>query len=1667
MSQIKSTIAVVLICVLLFPVMTGQASVASSDCSQLLSLSVPNVDTNGTKVIESDNAKELQLMYDLTPNPESAVQRGPMDVVLIAETAETMAQDFDGNELPVNSSDPNQRINAMKNSLKKFVQLMNKSNLNKSEKDRVALIKFDTAAEVRSNFTENYNDVLTKIEQLSPVNPQDEEKIGKNFGQAFSIATQMIRNTQKNIPLAPQKLSFNGLTDTSVTIEWDSSLDVTNLLRYELYRSKDSMFNYTKILETIATSYTDTNIVPSSTYDYYVLAVDKNGVQSKRSQVLRITTKVDVTPPTAPVKLQLSKSDSTSAEFNWSAALDNSGVRHYQVFLNGNLEGTTTSLSYAFHNLTADNVYSVAVRAVDLKGLVSSASNVVTFRTPNKKKFTFFYRYNGFSIPEIRHRHNPADEWTTKTMDISEAFGLYKKDLEIDANRPLYAHFRYIDNRANFYPNFFEAYQPRRKKFDLFGNLIKTIGSNPKPLLVSDDNAPFYATPFPHASHLFTNRAEGSGTFYAGVNSVFTEKLDEHTDEVVKTIVNPVTNKTVISNTVTIYYKSGGPMTVNTNETKRQPFRNPFIHFSIDGVNWTNDPGLKMTPSKIAGYHYITIDLGETSKLSKMAFNDGNANAALRKWQNDNGNNFFNKINDKVMVYDPVTQKLYADNPNDHNIAVIYYKSNRYTNTAQKHFYQSPHIHYTLDGTQWTGTNGLKMSPSMIAGYHYLSIDLGANEDIERFAFSDGTFNDSQGDRRFFNKIKPGIKLYDPETNTIVDKSPFQFIQNQNVARVYYKSDELYTLSGMSALENPHIHYSMDGSRWTTLPGIPMVPSTVTGYHTTLIPLGSFTSINQAAFTDGNGNWQNNGGRNFPLPRDYSVYYPVSSTLVSGSPREVVGRKINHSQMVRGETKMATVYYHSGAVNGIDEPYIHYELNGVWTKAPGEKMYPSELKGYHKFTVPLTNLDSFRAVFTDEKQSLWQKLNGNPVLFSSGTSTYSSVSSTNGKIIASKPEFYEPEDRRKIVIFLSDGLPNVDPNTGKLEGNGNSTLIFGQSRENPFARRLGYTHAREQLQHLVSTGSEVHVIAIGSDNAINIDSAAIDLTFLEYIAKVGRGSFFRAEDAEQFRLNLEGIVSQLSTEKLSEVSLVQSVPSGFTLPGGTNVADAIVNDQVYPNSVTLNNGILKIALNEIPLSSNSAFKIKVNVLSNDGGVFKLNAAKLEFPYTDMNCSVSAKESYEMRLAAVRYDMYGNKYVGKIDGTLSRYSVNGGVLQWTIDPFAGDGAKYPIRSIQFANDDTTVRANHHNTMSVTSWDLLPSTPTAVSYMTNDNKFLSANLSNRFIANILPSTRITSVSGSALKSPLLGSTPLNPENMLLYNGFLSSYIKGYEYSLDGGKSWSNWNAEERVVVPSNFALQTHMFRAFTDAVSGIAKTGDEFSTSFKYRLPNEPPKVTSEPPVQNELTLNGVRFANRTNDMSLTYQIADDTPVSDDFRVTIDGNPIDKKLLSIESLDSGFAKKITLQWSTLFADEKVRQGDKKINVSYRDEGGLTDAEERTVGLNVGPYVSLVNASTVTSRVHNRPVPLRFDWRSMVSGMKLTAPEYQIINRPISFTGTPPEPSATGWKKLGSRSLTVSSSGVNFVYVRLRDSKNLSSMENGYSSIHKRAPVRVRINYNINIH
>ncbi len=89
----------------------------------------------------------------------------------------------------------------------------------------------------------------------------------------------------------------------------------------------------------------------------------------------------DTTPPTAPTSLTAVGISTSAINLAWAASTDPVGVAGYQVFRNGTMVGTTSSLSYRDTGLATSTMYVYSVTAYDTMGLISAPSSVQTGAT--------------------------------------------------------------------------------------------------------------------------------------------------------------------------------------------------------------------------------------------------------------------------------------------------------------------------------------------------------------------------------------------------------------------------------------------------------------------------------------------------------------------------------------------------------------------------------------------------------------------------------------------------------------------------------------------------------------------------------------------------------------------------------------------------------------------------------------------------------------------------------------------------------------------------------------------------------------------------------------------------------------------------------------------------------------------------------------------------------------------------------------------------------------------------------------------------------------------------------------------------------------------------------------------------------------------------------------
>jgi hypothetical protein len=161
-----------------------------------------------------------------------------------------------------------------------------------------------------------------------------------------------------------------------------------------------------------------------------------------------------------------------------------------------------------------------------------------------------------------------------------------------------------------------------------------------------------------------------------------------------------------------------------------------------------------------------------------------------------------------------------------------------------------------------------------------------------------------------------------------------------------------------------NIHYQIGTGAWTTVPGVAMSDSNVSGYKVASIDLGTETNFT-ACFNNGSGSWDNNSGGNykFTTPGTYTV---KNGVITVGEPTPTIKNSI-------------TVYYFTGWTSA----NMHYQIGtGAWTAVPGVSMSNSTVSGYKIITVDLGTETTLTACFNNGN-GWWDNNSSNNYKFNS------------------------------------------------------------------------------------------------------------------------------------------------------------------------------------------------------------------------------------------------------------------------------------------------------------------------------------------------------------------------------------------------------------------------------------------------------------------------------------------------------------------------------------------------------------------------------------------------------------------------------------------------------------------------------------------------------------
>jgi fibronectin type 3 domain-containing protein len=175
------------------------------------------------------------------------------------------------------------------------------------------------------------------------------------YGESV-LSTTAYATTSESIPSTPSNVSASARSSSSITVSW---LDVLGVTSYNVYRSQTQSGSYTRIHTVYVsstsdtdTSYTDTGLLPTTTYYYKVSASNGVGESPQSASAYATTWSSSVSsssPPSAPTGVSAYKLSLEEVYVSWYPV---SGAVEYVVYWATSAGGT-----YYYDGTTSDTYF--------------------------------------------------------------------------------------------------------------------------------------------------------------------------------------------------------------------------------------------------------------------------------------------------------------------------------------------------------------------------------------------------------------------------------------------------------------------------------------------------------------------------------------------------------------------------------------------------------------------------------------------------------------------------------------------------------------------------------------------------------------------------------------------------------------------------------------------------------------------------------------------------------------------------------------------------------------------------------------------------------------------------------------------------------------------------------------------------------------------------------------------------------------------------------------------------------------------------------------------------------------------------------------------------------------------------------------------------------------
>ncbi|MDB6167568.1 MAG: hypothetical protein JWM88_432 [Verrucomicrobia bacterium] len=176
-------------------------------------------------------------------------------------------------------------------------------------------------------------------------------------------------------PTIPGEIRAENIKLKSFTLTWAASADDVKTTGYEVWIDGVSLGVVAGRSKTVS------SLAPGTSYSATVRARDAAGNWSAASEVLRVRTLADTTPPSTPEDLRAPAVSTTRFLLKWNAANDDMKVAGYEIFKDGVSLGCVTGTSRRILQLDPATSYTMTVKAFDAAGNHSPACAPLVVKT--------------------------------------------------------------------------------------------------------------------------------------------------------------------------------------------------------------------------------------------------------------------------------------------------------------------------------------------------------------------------------------------------------------------------------------------------------------------------------------------------------------------------------------------------------------------------------------------------------------------------------------------------------------------------------------------------------------------------------------------------------------------------------------------------------------------------------------------------------------------------------------------------------------------------------------------------------------------------------------------------------------------------------------------------------------------------------------------------------------------------------------------------------------------------------------------------------------------------------------------------------------------------------------------------------------------------------------